>query len=104
MAKHPAQTVSTPEKTTFTIEAYIAGEPREKLEWMQKFFSFFHPTLQAKVMYNGEPVLNSKPKEPERSLTEPVFLVEGDVQGNQEKLLVKSTGELYPQPDPLSLV
>jgi hypothetical protein len=39
-----------PVKTIFKVEAFVA--PRQvaaKKEWMQKFFTYFHPSLEATV-------------------------------------------------------
>lgn len=91
MAKHPTEKSATPhEKITFTVEAYIPGESvREKLEWLQKNFDYFHPTFQAKVVYNGEVMIGREPV----TQTKPV-----------QTIVVQSFSELYPDPDPLSLV
>lgn len=45
------------EKMTFAIECYVpGGTQNERIEWIQKFFDFFHPSISAKVVAASQPV------------------------------------------------
>ena len=41
-------------RRTFTVEASLSTEKAsEALDWLQKFFDYFHPTLSATVKLDG---------------------------------------------------
>lgn len=49
-------------RRTFTVEASLSTEKAgEAVDWMQKFFDYFHPSLSAMVRLDESPV--AKPPE-----------------------------------------
>jgi len=50
--------MENPDRLTFQIECIVPSDktPQEAVAWIQKFFDFYHPSFEARVLLDGKPI------------------------------------------------